>query len=109
WVADYYALIESEQCVPAGFAVNPNVAIVVPFMCHEDEETAIERGIDGAHFFGYSLSHYYVFGKHRPGRTNVWQEFEGNRREFGFAREVVTADAGPLGVNLLEEGLGSLR
>ena len=37
-------------------------------MLHEDEQTAIERGIDGAHFFGYSLAHYYVFGDHRPGR-----------------------------------------
>ena len=23
WVDDYYATIESEECVPAGFAVNP--------------------------------------------------------------------------------------
>src|SRR5439155_12156471 len=77
-VDEYYRLIASDECVPAGFAVNPNVAVVLPFMCHEDEETAIERGIDGAHFFGYSLAHYYVFGKHRPGHTNVWEEFERN-------------------------------
>jgi alkanesulfonate monooxygenase SsuD/methylene tetrahydromethanopterin reductase-like flavin-dependent oxidoreductase (luciferase family) len=109
WADEYYRLIASDECVPGGFAVNPNVAVVLPFMCHEDEDTAIDRGIDGAHFFGYSLSHYYVFGEHRPGRTNVWEEFERNRREFGFAREVVSADAAPLGVNLLEEGLGSLR
>jgi len=42
-------------------------------MCHADEATAIERGIDGAHFFGYSLAHYYVFGDHRPGRTSIWR------------------------------------
>ncbi len=109
WVDEYYRIIASEDCIAGGFAVNPNVAVVLPFMCHEDEETAIERGIDGAHFFGYSLTHYYVFGKHRPGRTNVWEEFEQNRSEFGFARDIVTADAAPLGVNLLEQGLGSLR
>ena len=62
WVDDYYRILASEECVPAGFAVNPNLAVVVPFMCHPDEQTAIERGIDGAHFFGYSLAHYYVFG-----------------------------------------------
>jgi putative sterol carrier protein len=105
----YYAAIASEGCVPAGFAVNPNVAVVLPFMCHPDEATAIERGIDGAHFFGYSLAHYYVFGRHRPGFTNVWEEFEANRREMGFAREIVRADQAPLGVSLLQEGLGSLR
>jgi alkanesulfonate monooxygenase SsuD/methylene tetrahydromethanopterin reductase-like flavin-dependent oxidoreductase (luciferase family) len=109
WVDEYYRIISSEQCVPAGFSVNSNVAVVLPFMCHEDEQTAIERGIDGAHFFGYSLAHYYVFGEHRPGRTNVWEEFEANRSRRGFARDVVAADQGPLGVKLLQRGLGSLR
>jgi alkanesulfonate monooxygenase SsuD/methylene tetrahydromethanopterin reductase-like flavin-dependent oxidoreductase (luciferase family) len=109
WVDEYYRIITSDACVPAGFAVNPNVAIVVPFMCHEDEQTAIERGIDGAHFFGYSLAHYYLFGEHRPARTNVWEEFVENRAKRGFAREVVTADDEPLGVKLLQRGLGSLR
>jgi alkanesulfonate monooxygenase SsuD/methylene tetrahydromethanopterin reductase-like flavin-dependent oxidoreductase (luciferase family)/putative sterol carrier protein len=109
WVDDYYRILASEECVPAGFAVNPNVAVVVPFMCHPDENTAIERGIDGAHFFGYSLAHYYVFGSHRPGETNLWQEFQRNRNNYGFAREIVRAEDGPLGVKLLQQGIGSLR
>jgi alkanesulfonate monooxygenase SsuD/methylene tetrahydromethanopterin reductase-like flavin-dependent oxidoreductase (luciferase family)/putative sterol carrier protein len=109
WVDDYYALIESDECVPAGFAVNPNFAVVLPMMCHEDEAQAIERGIDGAHFFGYSLAHYYVFGEHVPGRTNIWEAFQRDRSEKGFAREIVSPDAAPLGVKLLQQGLGSLR
>ena len=109
WVDDYYALIESDECVPAGFAVNPNFAVVLPMMIHEDEAGAIERGIDGAHFFGYSLAHYYVFGEHVPGRTNIWEEFQRDRREKGFAREIVAPNDAPLGVKLLQEGLGSLR
>src|SRR6059058_351709 len=109
WADEYYRLLSSEECVPAGFAVNANLAVVLPFMLHPDEATAIERGIDGAHFFGYSLAHYYVFGRHRPGSTNVWEEFEANRREMGFAREIVRADQAPLGVKILEEGFGSLR
>ncbi len=56
---EYYEILESDECVPAGFAVNPNVAVVLPMMCHEDEQTAIERGIDGTHFFGFALAHYY--------------------------------------------------
>src|SRR5215207_8882943 len=59
WVADYYSILDSGECVPAGFAVNANVAVVLPMMLHEEEAQAIERGIDGAHFFGYSLAHYY--------------------------------------------------
>jgi alkanesulfonate monooxygenase SsuD/methylene tetrahydromethanopterin reductase-like flavin-dependent oxidoreductase (luciferase family)/putative sterol carrier protein len=109
WVDEYYALIASEECVPAGFAVNPNFAVVLPMMCHPDEAEAIARGIDGAHFFGYSLAHYYVFGEHRPGATNIWEEFLANRDARGFARSIVTPDQAPLGVKLLQEGLGSLR
>ena len=109
WVDDYYRIIASEECIPAGFEVNPNVAVVVPFLCHPDEQTAIDRGIDGAHFFGYSLAHYYVFGQHRPGRTNLWEEFQRNRNQYGFAREIVRPEDAPLGVRLLQQGLGSLR
>ena len=86
WVEEYYALIESDECVPVGFSVNPAVAVVLPMMLHEDEATAIDRGIDGAHFFGYSLAHYYGMGQHQPGRTVVWDEFLANRDERGFAR-----------------------
>jgi hypothetical protein len=56
-------------------------------MCHRDESTAVERGLDGGHFFGYSLAHYYAFGDHRPGTTDVWSEFEQRRDMFGFGRE----------------------
>jgi alkanesulfonate monooxygenase SsuD/methylene tetrahydromethanopterin reductase-like flavin-dependent oxidoreductase (luciferase family)/putative sterol carrier protein len=109
WVDEYYSIISSQACVPAGYAVNPNFAVVLPMMCHDDEATAIERGIDGAHFFGYSLAHYYVFGDHHPGRTNIWEEFQRNRDERGFARDIIVPEQGPLGVKIFQEGFGSLR
>ncbi len=109
WVDEYYEILASDRCVPAGFAINPNVAVVLPLMCHNEEAEAIERGIDGANFFGYSLAHHYVFGDHHPGATNVWEEFQERREEAGFSREIVTADEAPLGVRVLEHGLGSLR
>jgi alkanesulfonate monooxygenase SsuD/methylene tetrahydromethanopterin reductase-like flavin-dependent oxidoreductase (luciferase family)/putative sterol carrier protein len=109
WVEEYYDLITSEQCVPGGFAVNPNVAIVLPMMCHTDEQTAIDRGIDGGHFFRYSLAHYYVFGDHRPGITNVWEEFQAKRSQYGLDRGIVKADDSQLSVNLLQQGTGSMR
>jgi alkanesulfonate monooxygenase SsuD/methylene tetrahydromethanopterin reductase-like flavin-dependent oxidoreductase (luciferase family)/putative sterol carrier protein len=109
WVAEYRAIIASERCVPAGFAINPRVAVVLPMMCHPNEAQAIERGIDGAHFFGYSLAHYYVFGDHRPGQTNIYEEFEARRDDVGFARSVIRAEDAPLGVRVLQQGLGSLR
>src|SRR6266511_2689596 len=107
WVDDYYATLSSEACVPAGFAVNPQVACVLPMLCHRDEETAIERGLDGAYFFGYALAHYYVFGTHRPGVTNIWEEFQANRSSFGFDRQIAAQTGVELGAQLLQERLGS--
>jgi alkanesulfonate monooxygenase SsuD/methylene tetrahydromethanopterin reductase-like flavin-dependent oxidoreductase (luciferase family) len=109
WVDDYYGIIQSSDCVPAGFAVNANFACVLPLMCHGDEATAIDRGLDGSHFFGYSLAHYYVFGNHRPGVTNVWEEFQENRERFGFSRDIAAQTGQVLGAQLMEQGLGSLR
>ena len=109
WVADYYKMVTSDACVPGGFAVNANVAVVLPFMCHRDEATAIERGIDGGHFFGYSLAHYYAFGNHRPGKTDIAAEFAKQRDRYGFAREVIAATGGTLGVKVDDKGLGSMR
>ncbi len=109
WVDAYYETIESERCVPAGFALNPNVALALPMMCHTDEATAIDRGIDGLHFFGFALAYYYAFGDHVPGRSNVWQQFVERRDEVGFSRELVTPGDAPLGVRLLQQGIGSLR
>jgi len=110
WVDDYYSTIASEECIPAGFAINANIASVLPLMCHENESTAIDRGIDGAHFFGYSLGHYYVYGHHKPGITNVWADFEKNRSAFGFDRATAAQRNVDLRAQLSNgEGVLSLR
>jgi alkanesulfonate monooxygenase SsuD/methylene tetrahydromethanopterin reductase-like flavin-dependent oxidoreductase (luciferase family) len=109
WVDDYYATIASDDCVPGGFAVNPNIAVVLPLMCHEDEATAIDRGIDGSHFFGYSLAHYYIFGDHQPAKTDIWQEFQAKRADWGFDRDIASQTGQPLGAQIFQRGLGSLR
>jgi hypothetical protein len=48
-------------------------------------------------------------GKHEPGRTVIWDEFNRNRDERGFARALITAEAQPLAVKIMQHGLGSLR
>ena len=109
WVDDYYATLDSEACVPVGFAVNPRIALTIPMMCHADEGEAIERGLDGAHFFGYSLGHFYVYGNQIPAKTNIWDEFQKNRALFGFNREVAAQTGKPLGATMKSSGLGALR
>jgi alkanesulfonate monooxygenase SsuD/methylene tetrahydromethanopterin reductase-like flavin-dependent oxidoreductase (luciferase family) len=88
WVSEYERVLASD-CVPVGWAVNPQVACVSPMMVHHDEDEAIRRGVEGANFFGYSLGHYYVFGTHRPGRTNVWAEYTQRRAAQGFDPDAV--------------------
>ncbi|MBV1855118.1 LLM class flavin-dependent oxidoreductase [Catellatospora tritici] len=83
----YYRAIASSDCVPIGFDVNPNLAVVMPFMCAPDDETALDRGLDGAHFFAYAFMHYYFIGEHAPGTTNISDLFEQGREMFAMVRE----------------------
>lgn len=109
WVDEYYDIITSDRCVPAGFAINPNIAVALPMMVHADEAQAIERGIDGAHFLAYSRGYYDAFGEHEPGRTSIWDEFLARRNDAGLARSAIAADGAPLNVKVLNNGLASLR
>jgi alkanesulfonate monooxygenase SsuD/methylene tetrahydromethanopterin reductase-like flavin-dependent oxidoreductase (luciferase family) len=111
WVGDYYTTLAAKG-VPIGDAVNANVACVSTFMCHHDENEALRRGLEGANFFGYSLAHYYVFGRHRPAVTDVWAEYQRRRAEHGFDPEAVqaaSANSDRLGAKVVEAGIGGLR
>ncbi len=111
WVDDYYDTLENE-CVPIGDVVNPNVAAVTTFMCADSEQEAMDRGVEGGNFFGYSLAHYYVFGRHSPARTDVWEEYRRQRDENGFSMEAVFQAANSsnrLGAKVTEQGQSGLR
>ncbi|HJW69285.1 MAG TPA: LLM class flavin-dependent oxidoreductase [Candidatus Binatia bacterium] len=75
WVDEYYETFKKE-CTPIGRAVNPNIAMVTGFMCHEDSERAVAQGLEGFKFFGFALAHYYITGTHVPARTNIWEAFQ---------------------------------
>ncbi|MBM3671591.1 MAG: LLM class flavin-dependent oxidoreductase [Actinobacteria bacterium] len=114
WVNDYYATLASE-CVPVGDAVNANIACVTGFMCHEDAAEAVKRGAEGSNFLGYSLGHYYVFGRHKPGATDLWREYKERRVEHGFDPEAAVAAAAVaehvagLGAKVTAEGTTGLQ
>jgi alkanesulfonate monooxygenase SsuD/methylene tetrahydromethanopterin reductase-like flavin-dependent oxidoreductase (luciferase family) len=111
WVTDYYATLEREG-VPIGDAVNANVACVTTFMCAPTEDQALARGLEGANFFGYSLGHYYGFGDHRPGVTDVWAEYQQRRDAAGYSPEAVLDAANRpdrLGAKIVERGVTGLR
>ena len=94
WVDDYYETFKRE-CVPIGHAVNPNIAMVTGFSCHRDAAEAQRRGADGFRFFQFALAHHYVFGKHTPGRTNIWNAFLKVREQLGT--EVLGGGVGCIG------------
>ncbi len=75
WVNDYYTTLENE-CEPIGYAVNANIAIVTGFMCDPNQERAVQMGEEGLKFFSYALGHHYVFGKHEPGKTDIWRNYK---------------------------------
>jgi alkanesulfonate monooxygenase SsuD/methylene tetrahydromethanopterin reductase-like flavin-dependent oxidoreductase (luciferase family) len=111
WVDDYYSTLEQEG-IPIGDAVNPNLACVTTFFCHEDPEEAVRRGAYGSNFLGYSLGHYYVYGRHRPAQTDLWADYEQRRKEKGYDPEAVQLAASSpdqLGAKVVEAGVSGLR
>ncbi|MFP8881460.1 MAG: LLM class flavin-dependent oxidoreductase [Myxococcota bacterium] len=94
WVDDYYRIFK-EECVPIGHTVNPNIAMITGFSLHKDADEAKRRGQDGFRFFGYGLGHHYIFGEHKPGRTDIWRNFEAARGAMpdeGAERGIGTPD-----------------
>ncbi len=108
WVGDYHQRM-ADKGVAVGRTVNPAVACVTPMMCARDEHDALAMGLEGGNFFGYSLAHYYIFGEHRPGSTDVWQEFLERRDQMGYSPEAaIAAEQETLGAKLVageREGL----
>lgn len=81
WVDEYYNIIKSDECVPIGHTVNANICMVTSFSLHHDRAVAVERGLEGFEFFGYALGSLYGFGEHKPGRTNLFEEFRQARNK----------------------------
>jgi len=103
WVKEYYDIIRSEECVPIGHTVNANIAMVSSFGCHQDRDTAIARSLKGFEFFGYALGSLYAFGEHKPGRTNIWEQFE----TFWKKREKELDRASGAGLTGARGGIGT--
>ncbi len=100
WVDDYYSIIESDECVPIGHAVNANIAMVTSFSLHHDLQTALDRGREGFQFFQYALANLYVFGEHTPGRTDIWAQYQRDKDThpmFAASRERSVAGPMPVG------------
>src|SRR4029079_16806075 len=88
WSAIYYDIIRSDECVPLGHAVNPNLAVVSAFSIHPARAEAVRSGQDGFEFFFYAVN-ALVAEDARPGRSRLWESFQqlrGNRTAELIAR-----------------------
>ncbi|MFT5390099.1 MAG: alkanesulfonate monooxygenase SsuD [Gammaproteobacteria bacterium] len=74
WSEIYYDIIKSEECVPIGWRVNANIAMVSAFSMHEDRAEAIRRGQDNFEFFRYSQQKL-VAEDFVPGHSDMWGDF----------------------------------
>ena len=91
WVDDYYSTIAAEGASRSGDGQPERGVRDDVHVSRATRAEAIARGLEGANFFGYSLAHYYVFGDHKPGVTNVWEEYQQRRDDDGLLTPSVEA------------------
>jgi alkanesulfonate monooxygenase SsuD/methylene tetrahydromethanopterin reductase-like flavin-dependent oxidoreductase (luciferase family) len=86
-VERYYDLIR--QCRrPIGQAMNPALATLGNMLCAPTDDEAMEKGLRGAQFFGFSFA--WTHGPVNHGRDNVYREF---RKRFDAAQTAEAVDA----------------
>jgi hypothetical protein len=96
-VENYYAILEKEG-KPLTPTLNPNMLITAgDLMVAGSREEAVDRIGLGIGFHGYGIRHYYVSGRHHPGRTGVWEQY--NRSLLGQE----TGDAQLLAQSMADE------
>ena len=77
-VSSYYR--QFADAVPLLPGINPNILFTAgDLMCAPTVELAHERIGLGDGFFGYGITYYYVWGMHRPGQVNLWQNYVDSR------------------------------
>ena len=73
-VAVYYDSIRN-HCQPIGHTVNANVAVVLGLSIHQDEQIAVERGLDGMRFLEYAKMRYRRRADQGARRMNLWTDY----------------------------------
>lgn len=75
WVHRYYNSVLQRPNRIAGYATNPNIAVVNGFMCAETDELALERA-SGWTFFQFALGEYGRNGVDAPGQSQLWDKYQ---------------------------------
>jgi alkanesulfonate monooxygenase SsuD/methylene tetrahydromethanopterin reductase-like flavin-dependent oxidoreductase (luciferase family) len=75
WSRAYYDIIKSDACVPLGYSVNANIAMVSAFSLHADAAEAVRRGQEGFEFFRFAIG-ALVTHDAVPGRSRLFEQFQ---------------------------------
>ncbi|GAA1836003.1 LLM class flavin-dependent oxidoreductase [Pseudonocardia ailaonensis] len=92
-VVEIYRRTFTEECRPIGFTVNPRVATLEPFYCHPDPDIARRRGGQAMEYMTFAVRHYYTFGRHHPGRTDLSARWDRTRAQLDTDTDTGTGAA----------------
>ena len=73
WVDAYHDTLRREA-IPIGYAINPNLSVLSRLICCPTDSEA-KRIQDKVHFWWYGFVHYFGHGSHKPGVTNLWDNY----------------------------------
>ena len=73
WVDAYHETFMREA-IPIGYSINPNLSVLSRLICCPTDSEA-SRIQDKVHFWWYSFVHYFGHGSHKPGVTNLWDNY----------------------------------
>ena len=80
WVEAYHDTLRREA-VPIGYSINSNLCVLSRLICCPSDSEA-RRIQDKVHFWWYSFVHYFGHGSHKPGVTNLWDNYIKSNYKF---------------------------
>ena len=80
WVDAYHDTFWREA-IPIGYAINPNLSVLSRLICCPTDPEA-KRIQDKVHFWWYGFVHYFGHGSHKPGVTNLWDNYTKSDYKF---------------------------
>ena len=80
WVDAYHDTFRREA-IPIGYAINPNLSVLSRLICCPTDAEA-KRIQDKVHFWWYGFVHYFGHGSHKPGVTNLWDNYTKSDYKF---------------------------
>jgi|TARA_B110000263_G_scaffold198463_1_gene177281 alkanesulfonate monooxygenase SsuD/methylene tetrahydromethanopterin reductase-like flavin-dependent oxidoreductase (luciferase family) len=80
WVEAYHSTLRREA-IPIGYSINPNLSVLSRLICCSSDSQArqIQQKV---HFWWYSFVHYFGHGSHKPGVTDLWNNYTKSDYKF---------------------------